>query len=993
METQSGSFKNNAPSSSSVLKIKTGNNIKTYRDTSDFLSKHVHQKDLPTTNPKPVTNTRIGDPKQSIHGGSYHIPDEEYGQFLDLYAKDVIVGKKKEYLTEMQRENDGPILVDIDFRYDYEIDEKQHSPDDIVELIGEYLGEIKNIFQLDDSTRFQIFVFEKPQVNRIDDKVKNKKITKDGIHMIIGLQADHVTQQILREKIIDKAAEIWKNLPLKNTFEDVFDKGISTGKTPWQLYGSRKPSHDRYQLTRIFDVSYDPSDEQFMYPESPVSSFDIVKNIRKLSVRNKENPSLFMTSNFIKEYENYKKDKNIGKSMAGGSLSMTLSKTNLDIYNDDFLHPSNIAKIRSREELERAVNNFLDSIQISDYNLRETHQYAMILPASYYGDGSYEKWIRVGWALKNTDARLLITWIAFCARSPTFHFSEVSDRVEKWLGFETRKVNGLSKRSLLHWAKADAPKDYERVRHDTIDYFLEETIRTRGASTSKHDDRSGCGDTDIAKVLFELFKHQYVCVSIKGNVWYQYINNRWQEVDSGTTLRKAISEQLRDLYNQKTFTAMNSMILNGEPNEHQTPEEDPTKRRSIRILNICTRLSDSNGKDKIMKEARELFYDGTFLQKMDTNPYFLCFKNGVIDFKEKVFRKGHPEDNISMCTNIDYIPLNIKDHGKIMDEINDFMNKLFPEKELCDYMWDHLSSTLIGTASNQTFNMYIGIGQNGKSVLVNLMEMVLGDYKGDVPLTLVTEKRGKVGGLTPEIVELKGIRYAVMAEPQKGDKINEGMMKTLTSGKDRLQGRAPYMPQTISFLPQFKLVVTCNVFMEVKSNDHGTWRRIRAVPFKSLFTKNPVNDDKEKPFQFMLDEYIDEKFDSWKEVFAAMLVKRAFETGGLVKDCNIVMAKSNEYRQSQDYISEFVGDRIKPYANGRIKKMELNSEFTIWHGSNYGGRCPGPKDLHEYMDKTFGKQRAQAWHGVKIVYDRDNNAHESIDSDYPDDIDDNELVN
>jgi hypothetical protein len=52
------------------------------------------------------------------------------------------------------------------------------------------------------------------------------------------------------------------------------------------------------------------------------------------------------------------------------------------------------------------------------------------------------------------------------------------------------------------------------------------------------------------------------------------------------------------------------------------------------------------------------------------------------------------------------------------------------------------------------------------------------------------------------------------------------------------------MPQTITFLPQFKLVVTCNVFMEIKSNDHGTWRRIRAVPFKSLFTKNPTSGDK-----------------------------------------------------------------------------------------------------------------------------------------------------
>jgi len=296
---------------------------------------------------------------------------------------------------------------------------------------------------------------------------------------------------------------------------------------------------------------------------------------------------------------------------------------------------------------------------------------------------------------------------------------------------------------------------------------------------------------------------------------------------------------------------------------------------------------------------------------------------------------------------------------------------------------------LIGKSSSQTFNMYIGIGQNGKSVLINLMEKVLGDYKGDVPLTLVTEKRGKVGGLTPEIVELKGIRFAVMQEPSKGDKINEGIMKALTSGKDRLQGRAPYMPQTITFLPQFKLVVTCNTLMEIKSNDHGTWRRIRTVPFLSLFTQNPVNNDKDKPYQFKLDEYIDDKFVSWKEVFAAMLVERVFKTNGMVKDCDTVMNKSNEYRQSQDYLSEFINDKVVRDSQGKVKKMELNLEFNAWHQANCGGKCPSPKELHEYMDKEFGRQKSQCWTGVKIRYE--NNEEEEFNYDELDNINEDNL--
>ena len=132
------------------------------------------------------------------------------------------------------------------------------------------------------------------------------------------------------------------------------------------------------------------------------------------------------------------------------------------------------------------------------------------------------------------------------------------------------------------------------------------------------------------------------------------------------------------------------------------------------------------------------------------------FKNGIVDFKAKTFRKGTPEDYVSRCTNINYVELN-ESHVEIQNEIKEFMKQLFPEPELCKYMWHHLASTLIGTSANQTFNMYHGHGQNGKSVLINLMEKVLGDYKGDVPVSLITGVRANVGGLSPEIVQLKGI--------------------------------------------------------------------------------------------------------------------------------------------------------------------------------------------------------------------------------------------
>ena len=951
--------------------------IADYRDLFDFLAKHFAKK---KGDPNAIiTNTRIGDKNSSISGGSYTITDAEYPTFLQLYYRDVIKKNGKEYLTEKQREGDGPILIDLDLRHTYDTDERQYTKEHIDDLIDIYLEILKEIYQMDDTTAFKVYIMEKATVNR----VKDKNYTKDGIHILIGIQADHAVQQILRKRVMKEIADAWEGLPLINSWDDVFDEGISKGTTNWQLYGSRKPGHERYKLSRVCQITIDPADNEIINRDIPISKINMEEEIHKLSVRSKSNIVLFMKNDFVSTYKDFtdKNTRTISRQQSVDSNLMEIQHRNAML--DDI---STISSIKNKEELDMMVTNFIEvtSDLINDYDLKTIYDYTMILPISYYGPGSYDKWKRVGWVLRNTSPKLLIVWIAFSAQSSEFTYSNIPDLCNTWRNFDLRIHGGLTKLSLIHWAKMDAPEEYRRVLEGTLDYYIEHTINS-------YNIKERVPDFDLASVLYQMYKHEYVCVSVSKNLWYRYKNNRWEEIDAGTTLRLSISKTLRALYNKKSSTglaneASNAIIENSTTNLENDAEFQ--KNRSMRILNISNRLGNTNDKKNIMTEAKCLFYDGDFLEKMDTNPYLLCFNNGVIDFKTNCFRKGQPEDIISLCTGIDYVPLDPIKHKKIIDDINDFMNKLFPDKELCKYMWNHLASTLIGTSANQTFNMYVGVGSNGKSVLMNLMEKVLGNYKGDVPTTLVTEKRGKVGGCTPEIVQLKGIRYAVMQEPNKNDVINEGMMKQLTSGKDPIQGRAPYMTKTLSFIPQFKLAVACNALMGVKANDHGTWRRIRVVPFKSLFTEDPRDDDPEKPHQYLLDKNIEEKFDSWKEVFAAMLVDIVFKTGGVVNDCNIVMSKSNEYRQSQDYISEFINDRVVRDAKGKIKQMELNNEFSIWYMSNYGGRGPSPKELHEYMDKEFGRKRQQTWNGVRIKYERDElPAVDNVDTDDDDDID------
>jgi phage/plasmid-associated DNA primase len=190
--------------------------------------------------------------------------------------------------------------------------------------------------------------------------------------------------------------------------------------------------------------------------------------------------------------------------------------------------------------------------------------------------------------------------------------------------------------------------------------------------------------------------------------------------------------------------------------------------------------------------------------------------------------------------------------------------------------------------------------------------------------------------------------------------------------------------------------------MEIKSQDHGTWRRIRVVDFLSMFVNNPVNGDKHKPYQFKMDPDITEKFNAWKECFAALLVKKAFETNGVVRDCDTVMKSSNSYRQSQDYIAEFISDKIIDMPNGKVTKQELTQEFNAWYQNTYGNRGgPSIKDVQGYMDKRFGRfDLHKCWVNIGINYNRNpviigssssSNHDEDGDEYYEDDIDVDEL--
>ena len=641
-----------------------------FKDLNEFLAKHSAKNEAGQI----ITHTRIGSKDLNIYGGAYVIPSVELSDFYKLLYEHIFVQKKKEYLTEKQCGR--TIAVDFDFRYKYDVETKQHSKEHIKDMILLYLEEIKEFFLFEEKKPFDIFIFEKPNVNRLEDG----SITKDGIHMIIGIQMEHTMQMMLRDKIIEKLSETWE-LPLQNTWDSVLDKGISMGTTNWQLFGSRKPGNEAYELAQHFVISYDATDGEFMMDEHKVAKFDLKNNFEKLSVQYEGNPKFEFNPKIIDAY-------NKCLEAQGTKIKKPSSKTKINLLVEEDEHDPDeefisLNDIKDAETLEKAISIMLKKLKQNEYDVKETHEYTQVLPEKYYEPGSHLLNRMVAFALKNTDERLFLSWVQLRSKASDFDYNSIPTLYAEWKKFHrTNQSNErVTKRSIMYWAKQDNYEGYETVKKNTIQYYINESLNTQT-------------EYDLAQVLKQMFKDNYVCVSYdKKGVWYVFKNHRWV-IDKGHSLREKISKAMFDLYSNRRDESHNEYL-------HYDASDDRAdflKKQTANISNIMIKLKKTNDKNNIMREAAEIFYDGEFIKNMDTNKYLMCFNNGVVDFKNKIFRDGYPEDYITKSTRINYVHF---DDNKDNEEYDWYFNPATAPKGSASSEDPWFTSNLPGTCIGQ----------------------------------------------------------------------------------------------------------------------------------------------------------------------------------------------------------------------------------------------------------------------------------------------------
>lgn len=207
----------------------------------------------------------------------------------------------------------------------------------------------------------------------------------------------------------------------------------------------------------------------------------------------------------------------------------------------------------------------------------------------------------------------------------------------------------------------------------------------------------------------------------------------------------------------------------------------------------------------------------------------------------------------------------------VQDEIDDFFAKLFPSKELRDFMWRLLASHLDGANKEEIFTIWVGTGANGKSTLARLMEYALDTYATTLESSALTRKNTGAGYTTPEIAAITTKLFVCANEPDEHEHLNGSILRRITYLSQNL--KSLYIDEeAYKHKIAGKLHILCNTMPQIDRISRGVLRRMYIIPFTSRFVGPHHSDINPENGVFPNDPGLDEKMHRWRDAFFARLV-------------------------------------------------------------------------------------------------------------------------
>ncbi len=273
----------------------------------------------------------------------------------------------------------------------------------------------------------------------------------------------------------------------------------------------------------------------------------------------------------------------------------------------------------------------------------------------------------------------------------------------------------------------------------------------------------------FAEQLYIQFQNDYVYTT--KNVWYKHVNRKWVIDIDGHSLKSKINKYLLPLYRQKELNNINRQYVQA--------------------------LSSHYFQHRIMEDCKKLFLFKEFYDKLE-NSNLIHFTNGV-------FKNGFDSSRCkyiftTLSTNYAYG----YDKEKVQ-EIDNILNTTFPDPEIKQYFMEYCANVVSGINIKKLVVHY-GEGNNGKTVINDLLQAALGDYM---------ENRYEYF-LSNETLVRKGIKLVNVVDVKDS-----------------------FFPSDELLEQNFQTSIMCNNITQLQKSRSN---KIKVIPYETVFT-NKINFD------------------------------------------------------------------------------------------------------------------------------------------------------
>jgi putative DNA primase/helicase len=413
--------------------------------------------------------------------------------------------------------------------------------------------------------------------------------------------------------------------------------------------------------------------------------------------------------------------------------------------------------------------------------------------------------------------------------------------------------------------------------------------------------------------------------------WIYWDGVRWASDENGEIKRRA-DKMLADM--AKDLKEM---------------QDDPAYNAYKKHL---SRSRSHRGKEGFIAEARHLEGVPVLPSEMDRAGNAFNVRNCLISLKTGRTAEHDKKYMISKLAPVTY------DENAKCPRWDRFIEEITcGDKSLQLYLQRMIGYCMTAYTKEQCMFFLYGNGSNGKSVFVDTIAYMLGEYAASCqPETVMMRDRNNTA--RGDLARLKGARMVVTSEPNDGCRLDEGIVKQMTGGtENKLTARFLY-GREFEFSPEFKIVMSTNYKPVIKGTDNGIWRRVRLIPFTAEFTKENRDPQLTEKLRRELPGIL-----NWAIAGAVGWCKEG------LPPCAIIDEAGQEYRSEMDRVQQFLDDCTTRSESSSTQASTLYKCYKAWC-SEQGDRFPvGSTKFFMELKRRFKSRKTEAYNeyiGIKI---------------------------